>query len=107
MTESAPIAEPAIEPIKTEAPIVAPEISPDLLEKKQALKAVVTTHNLLIEGCFSRMAFEAVNQCLSFLKGLHEQITKTALAHPDADKDPELKTLKEKLNGETKNQESL
>lgn len=92
-------AKPALE-IKSEPQPAAPQIAQDLLEKKQALRALVTTHSLLNEGAFPKAAFQAVVDCQDFLTNCHKNLRQDVLSHPDFDKDPELKPLKESKNGQ-------
>lgn len=69
------------------------QLEQDLLNKLSALRAIVTTHNLLQEGCFNVAAFGAIQVSLDFLKSLHKQVSEDALQHPQAHLVPELKHL--------------
>lgn len=83
-----------------------PQIDPKLLASVKSLRALATCHNLLDKGLFNHAQAVNVPNCLEFLRSLHEQVTKEALSHPDADKIQELKNLKdsqkEQANGQTK-----
>ena len=74
-------------------PIEQPQIEQDLLNKVSALRAIVTTHNLLQEGNFTVAAMPAIAASLDFLKSLHKQVSDDALQHPQASLIPELKHL--------------
>jgi hypothetical protein len=78
------------------------EIDPQLTTNVASLRAITTCHSLLNEGLFPRRAFEAIAGAQLFLETLHKQMTDECLAHPDADKIPDLKTLREAKNGNAK-----
>jgi hypothetical protein len=82
-------------------PVTETPIDPALTDKVGALRALTTTYNLLNEGLFQKMAWTAVNECQEFIKSLHTTLTNEATSHPDADRIPDLKAIKEKKNGQT------
>lgn len=67
-----------------------PQVAQDLLDKVQAIKALVTAHSLLGVGLFQVCNHKQVEESLNFLMALHSQVMQEALAHPDADKIQEL-----------------
>lgn len=75
------------------------EVPKDLADKVGALKALATTHNLLQEASFRSSFLPAVQDSLSFLKILHQQMQDECLAHPDCDKVEDLKKLKHLVEG--------
>lgn len=66
-------------------------IDPKLLEQIEALKALSTTHGLLHRGHFQYVDVELLPHSILFIKALHENLLKEALANPDASKVEELK----------------
>ena len=71
------------------------EIAPELTQKVQALRALVTTYNLFNEGSFPLRCMQAALSAQNFLQSLHGSLVEEALAHPDADKVPEIKEMKD------------
>lgn len=78
----------------TSIPAQEPVIEQELLNKVSALRAIVTTHNLLQEGNFNLAAMPALQASVEFLKSLHAQVSEDALKHPQADLIEDLKQLK-------------
>jgi hypothetical protein len=75
-------------------PISEDVLPQDLKDKISAVRALATSHNLLDTGHFPASKLEAVRQCLAFIHNIYEQAVADALAHPDADKSPDLVHLK-------------
>lgn len=71
-----------------------PAIDPSLLQSVGALRGIAIAHNLLDSGLYPHAKAEQVRMSLDFLRKMHEELRKSALAHPDADKVPELVDLK-------------
>ncbi len=90
-----------------ETVVSKPEIAPELLQLKDALKNIGGTFQLLNVVSFPRNSFQAVVDCQNFLMQLHAQFLDKAVAHPDCDKDAELKALKEQKDGESKPEKTV
>lgn len=88
--------------VETPVSETKPEIAPELLQIKEALKHIGGTFQLLNVVSFPRDSFQAVVDCQNFLMKLHAQFLDTAIAHPDCDKDADLKALKEQKDVEAK-----
>lgn len=73
-------------------------VSPDLVQKVQALRGLATTHNVLDKGFFPRSLNGAVDMSVEFIRALYENLKSECLAHPDADRIPELVQLKGQEN---------
>ena len=71
-----------------------PAIDPSLLQSVGALRGIAIAHNLLDTGLFPHSKAESIRMSMDFLRKMHEELKKSALAHPDADKVPELQDLK-------------
>lgn len=81
-----------------------PEIPEDLKAQWGAVEACAVAFNTLQAGTFTHRYMSVLNASLAFLQKLHEQSVDAALAHPQSDLIPELKTLREeraKNNGKT------
>lgn len=75
----------------------APEIAKEMQEFYAALKAIATAHNLLDRGLYKHTEQQAVIDSMVFLRSLHDQVKTQALAHPDADKIPEIADMKKQI----------
>lgn len=79
----------------------ATEISSELQNQINSIRAIAQTHNLLNKGMFPVGFSQAINQSLDFLQALHTQSVKQALEHPQASLVPELVEQGDKSNVET------
>ena len=88
--------------VDTAIPQSAPQIAPELLRSVAALHGISTCHNLLDKGAFAIAYSDAIKSSMDFLKVLHTQVREEAFNHPDCDKVPELKALKDQMEAATK-----
>lgn len=81
------------------------DIPKELEAQVQSIRAFAQTHNVLATGTYARGYFEAVSDCIQFVKSLHARAIEVALEHPQAELVPELKLLKGQLSaaGEVQN----
>lgn len=66
-------------------------VAPDLLHKVETLKVLAMINALLNQGTFQFGAHDAIAQSLGYIKAMHEKVMAETLAHPDAEKVPDLK----------------
>lgn len=81
-----------------QAQAVEATIPKDLQDQIGAIRALATTYNLLDKGLFNHTQAQAVRMSLEFVKALYEKSVEEAFNHPEADKSPELMSLKGEAN---------
>lgn len=83
-----------------ETPVSETTIAPELLQLKEALRKIVGVHTAIKVGFFPFDTFSKIKEGEEFLQKLHVDVFEKALAHPDFDKDEDLKALKERKDGQ-------
>jgi len=79
------------------------DLPQDLNAHVQTIRAFALTHNVLVQGTYKPQDFQAVHDCVEFIKSLHGEALKVASRHKDSDLVPELKAFKESIVDEAPN----